>query len=193
RTRVHRTDCHLSLRDPLLMMFGRLLGGLFFARTSLVDASQGPPRTGIMRLGPGPRRAAEGATRDGRCRCFVRRRARHDNTRRRLGAEPQLKRYSSGLFVLCLLPLPAWAAGSAEIPSLVLDISICFIAAGALAVVFARLRIPEIAAFLVAGALVGPFGAAVVSDPHNIDTIAQLGLILLLFLVGLEIDLRKRS
>jgi len=77
------------------------------------------------------------------------------------------------------------------LPSLVLDISICFIAAGLLAVVFARLNIPEIAAFLVAGALVGPFGAAVVSDPHNIDTIAQLGLILLLFLVGLEIDLRK--
>ena len=38
---------------------------------------------------------------------------------------------------------------------------------------------------------VGPQGAEVVTDQANIETIANLGLILLLFLIGLEIDLRK--
>ncbi len=88
-------------------------------------------------------------------------------------------------------PGTAAAAGAAALPSLVFDIAACFIAAGLVAVVFARLNIPEIAAFLVAGAIVGPFGSGIVSDPNNIDTISQLGLILLLFLVGLEIDVKK--
>ncbi len=93
------------------------------------------------------------------------------------------------LFIL-LLPAQAWAAGGA-MPSLVLDIGYCILLAGLLAVVFIRLRIPEIAAFLTAGLVVGPIGAGLVTDIANIDTIAQLGLILLLFVIGLEIDLRK--
>lgn len=93
--------------------------------------------------------------------------------------------------LLMLLPGPAIAAGAGALPSLVFDISACFIAAGVFTVVFARLNIPEIAAFLVAGAVIGPFAFGIVSDPENIDTISQLGLILLLFLVGLEIDLKK--
>ncbi|MCK5480905.1 MAG: cation:proton antiporter, partial [Gammaproteobacteria bacterium] len=55
----------------------------------------------------------------------------------------------------------------------------------------ARLKIPEIAAFLVAGVVVGPVGAGLVTDPANIETISELGLILLLYLIGLEIDIRK--
>ncbi len=94
-----------------------------------------------------------------------------------------------GLFIL-LLPAQAWAAGG-DMPSLVLDIGYCILLAGLLAVVFIRLRIPEIAAFLAAGLVVGPIGAGLVTDIANIDTIAQLGLILLLFVIGLEIDLRK--
>ena len=96
-----------------------------------------------------------------------------------------------GLLLLGLLPLSAHASGSGEMPSLVFDIGFCFLLAGSLAVVFVRLHIPEIAAFLVAGAIAGPFGLAVVTDPGSIDTIAQLGLILLLFLVGMELDVGK--
>ena len=76
-------------------------------------------------------------------------------------------------------------------PSLVHDIGISLLAAGALGVIFTRLKIPSIAAFLLAGILIGPIGLKQVTDPVNIDTIAQLGFILLLFLIGLEIDFRK--
>ena len=92
--------------------------------------------------------------------------------------------------VLIALSPAAWAAGGA-MPSLVHDIGLSLLAAGALGVIFTRLKIPSIAAFLLAGVLIGPIGLKQVTDPVNIDTIAQLGFILLLFLIGLEIDFKK--
>jgi len=91
---------------------------------------------------------------------------------------------------LLLSPGLAFAAGG-EMPSLVHDIGISLLTAGLLALVFNRFRVPSIAAFLVAGVLVGPQGLGQVTDPENIDTIAQLGFIFLLFLIGLEIDFKK--
>ena len=91
---------------------------------------------------------------------------------------------------LLLLSPVAWAAGG-DMPSLVHDIGISLLAAGALGVIFTRLKIPSIAAFLLAGVIVGPLGLKQVTDPANVDTIAQLGFILLLFLIGLEIDFKK--
>jgi len=106
------------------------------------------------------------------------------NTRGGLPRRPLLL-----LFGLLLSP-GAWAAGG-DMPSLVQDIGISLLAAGALGVIFTRLKIPSIAAFLLAGILVGPLGLELVTDPANVDTIAQLGFILLLFLIGLEIDIKK--
>lgn len=84
------------------------------------------------------------------------------------------------------------AAGGADagLPELVLDIALALVLAGVLAIVFTRLRIPTVAAFLLAGVVLGPVGTGLISDRDNIDTIAQLGLVLLLFLIGLEIDVR---
>ncbi len=84
------------------------------------------------------------------------------------------------------------AAGGADggLPDLVLDIALSLVVAGVLAIGFTRLRIPTVAAFLLAGVLLGPVVTGLISDRDNIDTIAQLGLILLLFLIGLEIDVR---
>ena len=91
---------------------------------------------------------------------------------------------------LALLSPSAWAAGGA-MPSLVHDIGISLLVAGVLGVIFTRLKIPSIAAFLLAGMVIGPIGLKQVTDPVNVDTIAQLGFILLLFLIGLEIDFKK--
>jgi len=92
--------------------------------------------------------------------------------------------------VLLLVTPAAWAAGG-EMPSLVHDIGLSLLAAGALGVIFTRLKIPSIAAFLLAGVIIGPIGLKQVTNPENVDTIAQLGFILLLFLIGLEIDFKK--
>ena len=92
---------------------------------------------------------------------------------------------------IALVMVPAAVGGDAGVPDLVVDIGLALVAAGVLAIGFTRLRIPTVAAFLLAGVLLGPTVSGLISDPVNIDTIAQLGLILLLFLIGLEIDIRS--
>lgn len=82
-----------------------------------------------------------------------------------------------------------FVAAGEGLPSLVLDIGLALVAAGVLAILFTRLRIPTVAAFLVAGVLIGPV-FELIDDQADIDTIAQLGLILLLFLIGLEINVK---
>jgi Kef-type K+ transport system membrane component KefB/Trk K+ transport system NAD-binding subunit len=93
-------------------------------------------------------------------------------------------------FGLLLGAAPAFASGG-EMPSLVRDIGVTLLLAGVLAVICVRLNIPSIAAFLTAGVIAGPLVLAQVTDPANIDTIAQLGFIFLLFMIGLELDVKK--
>jgi CPA2 family monovalent cation:H+ antiporter-2 len=49
-----------------------------------------------------------------------------------------------------------------------------------------RYKLPSIVSYLVIGMLVGPFGFALITDQSLIDTIGQIGIILLLFTIGLE-------
>ena len=82
-------------------------------------------------------------------------------------------------------------AAGGDLPPLVEDFGVCLLVAAVLAVLFERLRIPTIAAFLAGGVLIGPVGLGVVHEQHNIETISNLGLTLLLFVIGLEINLKS--
>lgn len=57
--------------------------------------------------------------------------------------------------------------------------------------VFKRMRLPTIAGFLVMGALVGPGGLSLVDDPERVQALAELGVVFLLFEVGLELPLER--
>lgn len=70
------------------------------------------------------------------------------------------------------------------------DIGLCVIAATALAFVARLLRQPLILAYIGAGLLIGPPGFKWVNDAASINQISELGLAFLLFIVGLEIDLK---
>ena len=85
--------------------------------------------------------------------------------------------------------LAAGAAGG--VSPLVRDLGLCLVAAGLLAIAFVRLRIPAIAALLGAGVVLGPAGLEAIGDRASIDTIASLGLTLLLFVIGLEVNLQS--
>jgi Kef-type K+ transport system membrane component KefB len=74
---------------------------------------------------------------------------------------------------------------------LIIDIAVCIIAAWVVGVAFQAVRQPLLLAYLVAGFAIGPNGFRWVTDSHSIETIASIGLILLLFMIGLEIDLKK--
>ena len=75
--------------------------------------------------------------------------------------------------------------------SLVTDIAICIIAAWVVAVASQVARQPLLLAYLVAGFAVGPHGFKFITDATDIQTISTIGLSLLLFMIGLEIDLKK--
>ena len=55
----------------------------------------------------------------------------------------------------------------------------------------ARLRLPTVAGLLFAGALVGPYGFGLVRSIHTIEVLAEIGVVLLLFTIGLEFSLDR--
>ena len=75
--------------------------------------------------------------------------------------------------------------------ALLFDIALCTIAAWLLGVLAHFARQPVILAYLVGGFLIGPFGFKLIKSQESIETISELGLIFLLFMIGLEIDLKK--
>ncbi len=77
--------------------------------------------------------------------------------------------------------------------SLVIDIAVCIIAAWIVAVASQAARQPLLLAYLLAGFAIGPHGFQWVTDAVTIQTISSIGLILLLFMIGLEIDLKKMA
>jgi CPA2 family monovalent cation:H+ antiporter-2 len=54
-----------------------------------------------------------------------------------------------------------------------------------------KVRVPSIVGFLVAGALLGPHGFAIIQEVHEVELLAEIGVILLLFVIGLEISLKS--
>ena len=74
---------------------------------------------------------------------------------------------------------------------LVTNIAICIIAAWVVAVASHALKQPLLLAYLVAGFAVGPHGFKWVTNAQDIQIISEIGLALLLFMIGLEIDLKK--
>ncbi|HEY0571179.1 MAG TPA: cation:proton antiporter, partial [Enterovirga sp.] len=74
---------------------------------------------------------------------------------------------------------------------LLYDMALCTIAAWVLGVVAQLARQPVILAYLVGGFVLGPSCLKLVRSQDSIGTISELGLIFLLFMIGLEIDLKK--
>ena len=73
------------------------------------------------------------------------------------------------------------------------SMGICVGAAALIAAVTWRFRQPLIIAYLVTGVIIGPHLLKFVNDQGSISAVAEIGLILLLFVIGLEIDLRKMA
>jgi len=76
-----------------------------------------------------------------------------------------------------------------DLPLVLRDLSIVLAIATAVALLFGRLHLSVVAAFLVAGAILGPTGAGLVAESGMVDALAEIGVALLLFTVGLEISL----
>lgn len=69
---------------------------------------------------------------------------------------------------------------------------VALLAAGVIAVpLFRRLGLGSVLGYLAAGLAVGPFGLRLVADPQSVLHAAELGVVLFLFIVGLEMEPAK--
>ncbi len=85
--------------------------------------------------------------------------------------------------------MPLLASGGTT--AIVHDMAICITVAWVLAVLANLGKQPLILAYLIAGYVIGPSGMEWVTDEKSLQSVAELGLVLLLFMIGLEIDLKK--
>ncbi len=69
------------------------------------------------------------------------------------------------------------------------EIAVLLLMAAVIGAVGVRLRQPLIVAFIAVGILVGPSVLSWVSADDQVDLLAKLGIALLLFVVGLKLDL----
>jgi CPA2 family monovalent cation:H+ antiporter-2 len=72
----------------------------------------------------------------------------------------------------------------------VLEIGVVLLAAALAGALSRRLGLPAVLGYLVVGLLVGPFTPGYVADREQIQILADVGVVLLLFEVGIELDLR---
>jgi CPA2 family monovalent cation:H+ antiporter-2 len=73
----------------------------------------------------------------------------------------------------------------------VLEIGLVLLVAGLVGVGARRLGLPAVVGYLGVGLFVGPFTPGYVADRHQIELLADVGVVLLLFEVGIELDLRS--
>jgi len=77
-----------------------------------------------------------------------------------------------------------------EIP-LLNDIVIIFGLSIAILFICHRLSVPAIVGFLLTGILAGPYGLGLVKAVHEVEILAEVGVVLLLFTIGIEFSLKR--
>ncbi len=70
------------------------------------------------------------------------------------------------------------------------EIALVALAAMGCGIFMERLRQPAIVGYILAGVLLGPSAFALVTDRDQIDVLAEMGVLLLLYVVGMELSLR---
>jgi hypothetical protein len=76
---------------------------------------------------------------------------------------------------------------------MLLEIALILVIAGISSVVFTKLRFPAVIGYLAAGMILGPrgIGSVLQFDMDTIDFLANLGIVLLMFSIGLEFNLNR--
>src|SRR2546423_2346170 len=71
------------------------------------------------------------------------------------------------------------------------DLAVIFAGSLLVILVFYRLKLPALPGFIVAGILLGPNALGLVSDPRDVARLAEVGVIILLFTIGIEFSLSR--
>ncbi|RLD78275.1 MAG: hypothetical protein DRJ07_13425, partial [Bacteroidetes bacterium] len=71
------------------------------------------------------------------------------------------------------------------------DVVIIFGLASLIVFLFNKFKLPSVIGFLATGIIAGPYGLGLISDIEIIDILAEIGVILLLFTIGIEFSIKK--
>jgi CPA2 family monovalent cation:H+ antiporter-2 len=71
------------------------------------------------------------------------------------------------------------------------DLAVIFAGSLLVVLVFHRLKLPALPGFIVAGILLGPNALGLVSTPQSVENLAEVGVIMLLFTIGIEFSLSR--
>ena len=74
---------------------------------------------------------------------------------------------------------------------LLVDVAIILAAAFPLLFIGRRFRIPEVISYLLTGIVIGPHALGWIRDAHRVEAIAEIGVALILFFIGLHVPLEK--
>ncbi len=69
------------------------------------------------------------------------------------------------------------------------DIVIIFVLSTFVNFIFTRIKIPALIGYLITGIVAGPHLLKLISSPENVEVMAEIGVILLMFTIGLEFSL----
>lgn len=70
------------------------------------------------------------------------------------------------------------------------DVLIIFTLSTLVNFLFTRIKVPTLVGYLLTGMLAGPFLLNLIHSPHEIDLMAELGVIILMFTIGMEFSLK---
>jgi len=71
------------------------------------------------------------------------------------------------------------------------DVLVIFSLAIGVLLICQRLNLPTVVGFLFTGILAGPYGFGLISAIHEVEVLAEMGVVLLLFTIGVEFSLKE--
>lgn len=71
------------------------------------------------------------------------------------------------------------------------DVIVIFALSIVILLIFHRLKLPIIIGFLITGIFTGPFGFGLVESVHQVEVLAEIGILLLLFTIGIEFSFKE--
>lgn len=74
---------------------------------------------------------------------------------------------------------------------LIQDIVIILFAAVVIIVICSRLKIPSVVGFLLTGIIIGPYTTGLIKNTHDIELLAEIGIVLMMFIIGIEFSIKK--
>jgi CPA2 family monovalent cation:H+ antiporter-2 len=71
------------------------------------------------------------------------------------------------------------------------SLAIIFISSALVVFFLHKLKMSSTVGFIIAGGVIGPHGAGLIKDMHLVQILAEIGVVLLLFVIGIEFSMRK--